>query len=788
MVRSVWRSRSRTPVAIGLLVYRDCAISLRTIPAHLLPTCTPTASQIAIYADPNYQGSCAVFSQGSFTNASAFGAVGVDNAASIKIGSNVMATLFMNSNLSGRGETFILEDSNLKDNVIAADTLSSLRVQPRTDLPSTPVPTWPDNGASFPWYTSHSLVWDNGSGALEYQVELDGVTGAWQSTPYYHAGSLSLITHNWRVRARNANGTSAWSAMRNFTIGSLANIPAQPDLTAPYSDDMESGAGSWIGSNWDQTLEGNHTPGGSISWKYEVDGASIGYDNGLPNRGDLTSPSITIPTTGYYFRFWYLYETESAGIHWDQRWVQISVDNGNYTNLYQLFDDEPNIWLQSPAIDLSAYAGKSIHLRFHLETLDAAFNTKKGWFIDDFSVSSSSPAACSPSGEPDNAPSQARSIPYNTGIAGTVCPGGDVDYYQFVAASGKTGIATRAQVSGSPLDTTITLLDGDGRSELAANDDQIPGSRTNSYLAMDLVPGKTYFIKLRAWDHPSAGGNDHTYTLNLYGNDTTGPLAAITSPPGSTFLPSGSVTLQASASDGQTGISHVVFSWHSGDWQNGNWVALGEDWDAQDAWSYNFDASQLAEQTGIAFLARAYDWAGNYTDAAVWDLAIDHTAPVTSIQSAQVSQTSTLVRVTWNGSDNLSGIDHFDLEQQTDGGAFQAWLSGVPGGSQQAWFAGSAGHSYGFRLRGVDRLGNAETYPSSAEITITIPSTVCSAGDAWESDNSAGSARQVSGVSESQTHNFCNPAQGAGWANDQDWLRFTLQARQDPVYSGHISG
>jgi hypothetical protein len=202
--------------------------------------------------------------------------------------------------------------------------------------------------------------------------------------------------------------------MRNFTVGSQASIPAQPDLTAPYSDDMENGTGSWIGSNWDQTLEGNHTPGGSISWKYEVDGASIGYDNGLPNRGDLTSPSITIPSTGYYFRFWYLYETESAGIHWDQRWVQISVDNGNYTNLYQLSDDEPNIWLQSPAIDLSAYAGRTIHLRFHLETLDAAFNTKKGWFIDDFSVSSTPPPACTPSGEPDNSPSQARTVAYNT--------------------------------------------------------------------------------------------------------------------------------------------------------------------------------------------------------------------------------------------------------------------------------------------------------------------------------------------------------------------------------------
>ncbi len=280
----------------------------------------------------------------------------------------------------------------------------------------------------------------------------------------------------------------------------------------------------------------------------------------------------------------------------------------------------------------------------------------------------------------------------------------------------------------------------------------------------------------RAWDHPTSGGADHTYTLNLIGTDFSDPQAAITSPPAATFLPSGPVVLQASASDAGSGVSHVRFSWHSGDWQNGNWVVLGEDWDAQDGWSYNFDASSLAEQTGIAFLAHAYDWAGNYADTAIWDLAIDRTAPVTALQSAQASQTSTLLRLSWNGSDNLSGIDHYDLEVQTDGGAFQPWLSGVPGSASGAWFAGSAGHTYGFRLRGVDRLGNVEAYPSTAEVSSAVPASVCSAGDAYETDNSAASARLVSGTSVSQTHNFCNPASGAGWTNDQDWLRFTLPA------------
>jgi hypothetical protein len=589
-------------------------------------------------------------------------------------------------------------------------------------------------------------------------------------------GSASAGTHSWRVRARNTNGTSAWSATRSFAVGSPPNPPAQTGVNAPFSDDMESGPNEWIGSEWDQATDDNHTPGGGVSWKYEVDGASLGYDNGAPNRGDLTSPQITIPAAGYYLRFWYLYETESAGIHWDQRWVQISINNGPFTNLFQLYDDPPNTWLQSPILDLSNYVGSKIQIRFHIDTLDAAFNTKKGWFIDDFSISNIPPPVCTLGQEPDNKPSQARPIDYNSSLSGTVCPGEDLDYFSFVAAAGKTGLATQAQISGSPLDTTLTLLDSDGRSELAVNDDQVAYERTDSHLAVELVPGKTYYAKLRAWDHPSAGGNDHTYTFNLYGNDNVDPLATIIAPPGGSFLPFGAAALQVSASDDLTGISHVEFLWHSGDWQNGNWIALGEDWDGQDGWSVNFDASQLSEQTGIAFLARVYDWAGNRTDAAIWNMAVDRTAPVTALQSAQASPSSSLIHVTWAGTDNLSGIDHYDLEQQTDGGAFQTWISGVSGEVQQAWFAGSPGHTYGFRLRGVDRLANTESFPTGAELTATIPSSVCSAGDPWENDNTPSTAKVFSGVSGTQTHNYCNPAQGAGWTNDQDWIRFTLPA------------
>jgi hypothetical protein len=598
---------------------------------------------VALFADADFKGKCALFSSGSHTNPTAFGELGVDNAASVRVGANVMATLYMNSNLSGRGTTVFTDDSNLDDNSIGNNTVSSLKVQLKSTTPSVPVLNWPSNGASFAGNTSQSLGWDDGGGSGEFQVELDGVRQNWQTIPYINLGSLSPGTHYWSVRAGNPHGVSGWSSTRSFSI---SNPEIQGTVVAPFTDNMENGYNQWSGSNnWDQSLDANNTPGGQVSWKYEVNNASVGYDNGLPNSGDLTSPRITIPSTGYFLRFSYLYETEGPGLHWDQRWVQISVDGGRFVNTNQLSNDPPNVWLQSPVIDLSAYSGSTIQVRFHFETFDAAFNTNKGWFIDDFSITQTPPPDCSALGEPDSSPAQSQVLIYNSSLSGEICAGGDIDYFRFTALPGKTGIATFAQNSGSALDSFIFLLDSDGKSMIQSNDDQLLYERYDSYLSYELTPGRTYYVMVRAWNHPSAGGNDHHYTLYLFGDDAFKPSAVISSPPSGTFLPSNTFPITVSATDNQTGISRVEFYWHTGDWQFSNWEYLGADWEVQDGWSYAFDPSALTEQLNIAFFARAYDWAGNHYDAAIWNLGVDRTPPVTTLQALPPSQTSTIIGV-----------------------------------------------------------------------------------------------------------------------------------------------
>jgi hypothetical protein len=749
------------------------------------PACTPNSDQVAMFAGPDYSGACLTLGSGDYSGASGMGALGVNNAASILVGANVLASLYDNDDLTGRGETLAQNDSNLADNRIGADKVSSVRVRSRGNPPLTPRLTWPANGYSgFTSQDSAVLAWEDAGGATEFKVKLDGVEQPWQTAAAFHAGPLTATTHSWQVKARNTAGESAWSEARSLSITSKTITATTSNV--PFSDDMEDGYNGWSNSsNWDQTDNQNHTGGGTVSWGYEPSGGDNNYDTGAPNAGQISSPPVSIPTSGaYYLRFWYLYETESAGTHWDRRWVQISANNGPFQDVLQLSDDPPNIWLQSPAINLSAYSGKTIRVRFHFETLDAQANNFKGWFIDDFSINSEAPAQCGSANEPNNTPAAALALNLNSSTQGVICPNGDLDYYKFSASAGdQVGISTQAQYTGSDLDTMLFLLDSDGSSVLASNDDQVTGSRTDSFVGYRILRSGTYYIKLRAWNHPSVGGETYTYTLNLI-KGSERPSASISSPPNGTFLPPvTTIVVSAQSTSGGSqltvdGISHVEFYWHSGDWQASEWTLLGADWVGDDGWSYDFDTSLLAEQRDIAFFIKAYDWSGSWSGAAIWGMAIDRTAPVTSLQPIPTSQKSTAIHLKWSGSDNLAGIDHYEIQVQIDSGGWQDWNSAIDPQLDEIWAVVEKGHTYGFRLRGVDRLGNTESFPVAAEATTSIPADICPTLDSYENDNTSASASSASGVSAIQEHNSCNPQTGSGSLNDVDWVKISVKAKQ----------
>jgi murein DD-endopeptidase MepM/ murein hydrolase activator NlpD len=742
--------------------------------APLPPACVPAENQVALFAEPAYQGECVLLETGSHSGSSGLAPLGVNQAASVRVGANTQATLYLNEDFSGRGETFTTSDSNLDDNLIGAGRTSSVLVQTRNTTPSAPRLGWPENGASLSSSDSLTLVWDDGGSSSQFEALLSQSGSnqirnlAWQHPSYWSLGSLAPGTYTWKVRGGNSFGVSAWSESRTFTVASQP-LPSGTVHNAPYADDMEQSYQDWFYSgNWDLTDALNHTSGGAASWTYEPEGTT-GYDTGGPNAGHLTSPPIRLPSAGFWLRFWYQYETEGGGRQRDQRRVQISADGGPFSDLLQLEDDPAKTWLQSPPIDLSAYAGQVVRVRFYFATLDEAFNNYAGWFIDDFSISNSSPADCT---DTNNDPQSATPIQYGQVLQGKICPNGDIDYFSF---SGKSGERIGASTLADPsLDPMLFLLDTDQGSVLALNDDQIPYERRDSFLSYPLPKDGQYYLKLRAWNHPSGGGEQADYQFKLV-KDGVEPEIEILSPSAGTFLPRTPFSLTTAVQDSQSGIAHVQFFWHPGNWQSGTWTLFEDDWNATDGWSAEFDPAAIANQREIAFSVRAFDWTGNQADAAIWDLALDSTAPVSALQALPETQSSNAIALRWTAEDNLAGIDHFEIQMKTDQGAWQDWAT-LDGEARSSAAIVATGHDYAFRMRAVDRIGNQEAYPLLAEASTRVPNTLCTDPDDWENDNNPAAGTTIDHSPSTQSHNFCNPAAGSGWQNDEDWLKLPLRA------------
>jgi hypothetical protein len=597
---------------------------IKNAPCQPPPPCTPGPDQVALHTSPSYQG-CFLFSPGDYSTPASLGGLGDNRAASIQVGVQVQATLYMDSAFKLRGETFTASDANLADNLIGSGTLSSLRVALRSQSPAVPlVDPLQNPGAQVVYGDVVTLVWENAGGAQEYQVEYSDsgipALSAWVPAPYLSLPGLQNGAYTWRVRARNESGTGSWSTSLSFTVN--PEVPtAAPTFTAPYTDGLESPL------NWTKTGIWNHKTepllahSGTGSWWHHGAGPDGDYDrDGRRTWSDLTSPPISIPSAGYYLRFFSRNETEGSGLHWDQRWVQISANDGPFYNILQLSDDPRLNWLQSPYIDLSAYAGQTIRVRFRFDTIDYALNATRGWGIDDLRITQDPPPACS-SGEPQNgSPDQAALISYGEQITAHICPPGDVDYYRFAAAAGdRIAIDIDAHRSGSTLDPILYLFDSDGTSLLAEHDDRLLGVDLDPLIGFQIERSGEYFIKVKSWDHPSSGSPLAFYRLSLY-QDSQPPQLTVHFPQSSASLPDLPIQILTSVSDALSGISHVEYLWHDSNWLDSPWKSAALDYSGCSVCAVQFSPPAAGDKTGIALFVRAYDLAGNTAMGAVWNL------------------------------------------------------------------------------------------------------------------------------------------------------------------------
>jgi hypothetical protein len=157
------------------------------------PSCNPNSDQVALYADTGYGGSCVTLDIGDYPNPGYLGGLGNDNAESIKVGSNVQATLYEHDDYQGRPETFTNDDPNLDDNYIGANVVSSVKVQSRDTTPPTGQITSPSDGAviSACPLTIQAEASDDQSGVSHVEFH------AYYNDSWHHLGDDYTSPYSW---------------------------------------------------------------------------------------------------------------------------------------------------------------------------------------------------------------------------------------------------------------------------------------------------------------------------------------------------------------------------------------------------------------------------------------------------------------------------------------------------------------------------------------------------------------------------------------------------------------
>jgi Fibronectin type III domain. len=76
------------------------------------------------------------------------------------------------------------------------------------------LPPTPQNIVAAATTTTVRVTWDTMENVTEYEIDVDGQTiSCGTGNLYIHTGLTPNTTHTYRVRARNASGTGAWSSV-----------------------------------------------------------------------------------------------------------------------------------------------------------------------------------------------------------------------------------------------------------------------------------------------------------------------------------------------------------------------------------------------------------------------------------------------------------------------------------------------------------------------------------------------------------------------------------------------
>ncbi|MBK8259019.1 MAG: DNRLRE domain-containing protein [Polyangiaceae bacterium] len=214
----------------------------------------------------------------------------------------------------------------------------------------------------------------------------------------------------------NAVGVCVTLAPDENCVPGTAGCPLCPNVADPacipqagaVSNAFQGAHAYWFGNSTNGTYTGNFMAQNGTCASFN------GGSGGSAVSGSLTSPLLTIPPGSALLQFRAWWEIESVDpqqFAFDQLLVQV-VSGATVTTIGTLnpeidtngfsgqpyssggFDAAP-VW-SLYEMDLSAYAGQNVQIRFRFQSQDSLYNAFRGWMVDTVTVygSGCTPAQC----------------------------------------------------------------------------------------------------------------------------------------------------------------------------------------------------------------------------------------------------------------------------------------------------------------------------------------------------------------------------------------------------------
>ena len=375
-------------------------------------------STISVCQSSEATATVAVSSNNGFNNPVALSVSGMPSQVDASLGFNPVTPPNVSQLTLAAAQNAPIGDYTLTVSGASGDLYHeySLGLNVAAATPGSVTLTSPSNGATGISIDTY-LNWAETQTSLTYEIQI-ALDSNFSQIVYSQSGldqpsfdpPGSLVngtTYYWRVRANNACGTSNYSAVYQFrTAIAPGDCPDGTSSIDVYQTNFETNPTGWTHSGTNDTWARSTSRSNSPSTAYFSRGQSA------VSVQRLTSPTISVPQTfgePVALKFWQWSDIEAAGSTgcFDGAILEISNNGGQtwsyvpesmlMTNPYfgPISDDYGNPlggndgwcglqdWTKT-VVDLSAYAGQDVKLRFSQGT-DASIGLE-GWHIDDFSI------------------------------------------------------------------------------------------------------------------------------------------------------------------------------------------------------------------------------------------------------------------------------------------------------------------------------------------------------------------------------------------------------------------